>query len=507
MKKNLLPLVILVFSYSNSSAQCILDPTFSDSFFNMDGVAITTVGTSIDNGDNAVLQSDGKIVVIGETSYNGADYDLVVLRHNADGSLDNSFDTDGIYLFSFGDGSETIGEEILIQPDGKILAMGYCSSGANQGTFVFRLNADGTLDNSFSGDGVAAIGMIGGYYLGSGGAALQTDGKIVVAGAYNNDFGLLRLNTDGSIDNGFGTSGLAFTDLGSVEDVKSVAIHSSGKILVAGSTNSVSADFAVARYDTNGAIDNSFSGDGFETVSLSASVDMPSDMVVAADGSVYVVGTASSDMQLLKLSSSGNLDLSFAGDGILSLDIAAGNDVATAVALHPNGYIFMTGPAQHGLVHYSALACVGTSGNLVTTFGTGGLCILDQVAVETPTNGMFIQPDGKIVVVGHAVAGPLNEKVMLARYDDQFTGMTETSIGSSIKIFPNPAVSSITIDGIDNLEGYYLTICDLSGRIVYTEIITKNEAYFLNIDNLVSGTYSLAIKNETGTQTTRFVKQ
>ena len=168
------------------------------------------------------------------------------------GSLDNSFSIDGKVTTAFGTGDDS-GQSVAIQLDGKIVVVGTVSNGTDSDLAIARYSTDGTLDNSFSGDGKVStdFGTVG---ADGNSVTIQSNGKIIVAGSASNgtdsDFVLARYNTDGTPDNGFGVNGKVTTAFGTDSDSgESVAIAPDGKIVVAGSTyNGIASDFALARY-------------------------------------------------------------------------------------------------------------------------------------------------------------------------------------------------------------------------------------------------------------------
>jgi uncharacterized delta-60 repeat protein len=234
-------------------------PTFSyaqpgslDLSFDNDGIVTTAFGNNTDQGYSVAIQSDGKIVVAGY-SYNGSDYDFALVRYNADGSLDNSFDSDGKITTAIGNGDD-LGFSVGIQSDGRIVVAGKSSNGSNDDFALVRYNTDGSLDNSFDSDGKVTTAIGSGDDKGSS-VAKQSDGKIMVAGlTYNGsdfDFALVRYNIDGSLDNTFDSDGKVTTAIGSGDDMGlSVAKQNDGKIVAAGySNNGSNNDFALVRYN------------------------------------------------------------------------------------------------------------------------------------------------------------------------------------------------------------------------------------------------------------------
>jgi len=232
---------------------------YLDTSFDTDGIVTTQVGNLYLDGQAAAIQNDGKIVVTGTTNYTGTGKDVVVIRYNADGSLDTSFDTDGIVISDIG--YDDFSNSIAIQNDGKIVIGGSTldtsTTSYNRNFLVVRYNIDGSLDNSFGGDGSISTEIVNHVTDRIFGLTLQNDGKIVAVGHNTNgvnfSIALARYNTDGSLDNGFGNNGVLTTDIATEEEYgQSVCIQSDGNILITGSVKSGgSFDIFVARYNGN----------------------------------------------------------------------------------------------------------------------------------------------------------------------------------------------------------------------------------------------------------------
>ena len=222
-----------------------------DTSFDTDGKVTTAIGSGLDAATSIALQSDGKIVVAGQSVIGGND-DFAVVRYNTDGSLDTSFGTDGKVTTAIGAGSDAA-SSIALQSDGKIVVAGYSVIGGIKNFAVVRYNTNGSLDTSFGTGGKVTTA------IGNGGdiaysIALQSDGKIVVAGysliAEFGDFSVVRYNTNGSLDTSFGTGGKVTTAIGAGNDfANSMALQSDGKIVVVGYyDNGDNLDFVVVRY-------------------------------------------------------------------------------------------------------------------------------------------------------------------------------------------------------------------------------------------------------------------
>lgn len=224
-------------------------------------------------GFTGVIQTDGKIVIVGNClntdTYTGGS-DIALARFNVDGSLDNNFGKNGIQVTDLGDfeGRYTI----ALQNDGKIIVAGnqfVTGGGSNVGVIV-RCNIDGSLDNTFSDDGVQKTGA----YYNISALAIQNNGKIIVAA---NGI-LLRYNDNGTQDNSFnGNSQHIIT-----EYVNSIAIHNDDKVIICrGSTiNDIDYGFTISRFNADGTQDITFSEDGIQTTNLGGSNDVSTSIAI-----------------------------------------------------------------------------------------------------------------------------------------------------------------------------------------------------------------------------------
>jgi len=204
------------------------------------------IGSFDDYGKSIAIQRDGKIVVAGDSKVSFGVHDFAVVRYNPDGSLDSTFNGTGKVQTGIGSGSNDEGHSIAIQDDGKIIVAGMTSSMNNADFAVVRYNPNGSLDTTFRGTGKAMVdfgAMEAAYAL-----ALQADGRIVVVGisggergpplAIRQDIAVARLNVDGNMDTAFMGGGFVTTPIGASDDrAFGVAIQTDGKIIVAGDSH------------------------------------------------------------------------------------------------------------------------------------------------------------------------------------------------------------------------------------------------------------------------------
>lgn len=293
------------------------DTTF-DGDGNTDGVIANTIQGSpydISEAHAIALQPDGKILLAG-TSSDGSNFDTALVRYNTDGSLDTTFDTggnsDGIVITPGGDGFI---QAVALQPDGKILVAGGLSGGVTGNDIVVhRYTSSGVLDTTFSGDGIASFDIGTNSTDNAYALAVQPDGMILVAGSTDSggttDFVLLRLDDTGALDPAFDTDGIVITDFpitssGPNDVVKSVVVQPDGKILAGGDVQADAGDAAIrnlalARYNNDGSLDATFSGDGSATTSVNAGPDLGHGLALRAAGFINLAGaTLATDFDFL----------------------------------------------------------------------------------------------------------------------------------------------------------------------------------------------------------------
>lgn len=366
------------------------------------GGRVTTSISSSDFGRAVALQPDGSILVAG--SANDGTGRSFIVRYTADGALDTGFDGDGIVILDISPTSSDLFEDLVVQADGKIVAVGYAYSGANNVATVVRLNSDGSLDTSFNGTGILSLDFgTGDDTLNA--VTLQADGKIVVAGQANSsssgNIAVARLNTDGSYDTTFNGTGLFTLDVQGNEDLASaVAIDTDGKIVVAGSASTTDIQSFAMRLNTDGTLDTSFNTTGYQTIAAGSPFEGIEDLALQDDGKILLAGNAYAgaglnDVSVIRLNTDGSLDTSFAGDGTFRQAIGTTTDQATAIALDSQGGILVTGrtdATQSGIF----LMRIDASGALDTTNNFAPVNSLDG-------NPTFVE-DGSAVVLDADVA-------------------------------------------------------------------------------------------------------
>ena len=521
-----------------------------DSSFSGNGKMLVTFSSSRNDYCKAlVIQSDGKIVVGGYVTNSSNLNQWTLARINTDGTLDTTFggnNTGKMELSLCGitsacgsmTGTSQL-EEMALQSDGKILVGGSQNDSDSTSNFaVVRLTTTGALDTSFSGDGIHAFDLGASNRDRLRALKLQSNGKIVVGGFNNTkDWGLARLNTDGSMDTSFGGGdGITITDFGGDGDKAfELVIESDGKIVMVGDSNAGGDyDFAIARYTTAGALDTSFSGDGKVLVDISKTDNGGGDgnndgaqaAAIAANGNIIVGGYTDNGSDLadwataMIVSSSTAPTITMAAFGKFKKD-----DANSTIATHedpnvtevPGGYqsgntmnsnhefdgdydvngsdrtftlVLGAQPPSNVVMGFTIGAWVGADDHAAvnTTLGTD-LIIKDSggntVTTATFTNGNWntAQTFTVVPVQDNVIEGFENAAIIAtvtdASSDDMYGIM---SVQKNIVIWDDD--HSVTA-GWDHVNGAVdgLTLKAFPSEVVMTDYMEKGEQYLVDPNN------------------------
>jgi len=312
---------------------------------------------------SVLVQPDGRILVAGGAfplfTFLG-DFELV--RYEANGALDGSFGAGGIVTTSF-PGQGSYGFAMALQPDGKILVAGTdfvafsSSSSSNTDFAVARFNPDGSPDRTFGVDGKVTTDFDG-FNDDAFSILVQPDGKLVAVGSAVNqasfsDFAAVRYTASGTVDSSFGVGGKVRTDFGTLgyDQARSAALQADGKIVAAGTTifdNGLSQPFALARYTAAGVLDSAFDGDGLKQIDFGSFMQTAYDVLVQPDGRIITAGypnseSSDSDFLIARCTTDGALDTTFGIGGKVRTSFGNLNGGAYGIALQPDGRLVAVG--------------------------------------------------------------------------------------------------------------------------------------------------------------------
>ncbi|MFI0377516.1 MAG: DUF4347 domain-containing protein, partial [Candidatus Thiodiazotropha sp.] len=439
-------------------------PTFSVG----NGVSINDLGSGAsDSGYAVAIQPDGKTIVVGESNN-----EFILTRYNADGTIDTGFaggtGSTTLAVSAFNRLTDVLIQDdgkiiaIGVADTNDLETM----DGVSQTLVVLRYNADGTLDTSFGGgDGIATPTVT---YSADAKGVLQNDGKIVVAGTEypGTDYHVARINTDGTLDTTFGGGdGLVSIDFGHIDYFSDIQIRTDGSIVLAGAaSNGTRYDVGIAQLTTSGDLDTSFGGgDGKSTYSFDINNDSAHSLVIQSDGKLLVTGTLSSsnDIFLARFNADGTLDTSFgSGTGYVTASGLIPN-ATLSLALHPNGTILLgsSSGSEFTTLNYNA------DGTLNTAFGGGDGIVVTSLGTAT-SHDLVVRPDGSFVLTGM-----VDGDTTLVAYnedgsiDTSFNPLntlggnpTFVEDGAAVLLDADVEIYDAELSALDNFDGASLTL-------------------------------------------------
>ncbi|HVK53997.1 MAG TPA: hypothetical protein VM532_03115 [Burkholderiales bacterium] len=481
--------VISVFGASNAeAADGDLDPNFGDN-----GAVTTDFFGRSDFIGGIAIEKNGKIVAVGSAVNDPFAGDQIALaRYNKDGSLDRSFgdggkvimqiplDTGGFFI------SDASGVAIL--HDNKILIAGRVFNPVtSRGNFaLLRYQNNGQLDQRFGEEGIA-ITEFEGVNSSAGDLALQPDGKIVALGTVtsSNDFSiaLARYNPDGQLDDSFGNGGKVVTNIARIETASAVHLTKDGKILVTGricaldsdsTCSRTDEDFILLRYNSDGSLDSSFGNEGKVTVNVDV-CDAGNAIDVAPDGRITVAGGTSgfrpcrplvptTSFVILRFTPDGVLDASFGTEGKVRTSFGGpeggsyGTDVAIVrdefnLKIVVGGY-FREGPASQAGSNVSdfIVARYLWNGSVDASFGRSGMATADFGGTQDRTSSLAIQRNGDIVLAGFATQIGSFSDFAIARFLSDDCPLSFLNDGKLKRSITSPLLNP-TIDLLDDFVG------------------------------------------------------
>jgi uncharacterized delta-60 repeat protein len=385
------------------------DPTFAG-----DGLVNVSVGSGDDSARAVTVDANGKVLIAGYAVMPDGKTDFALIRLRQDGSLDTSFSGDGKLTVNFLDDDEAYG--VAIQADGKIVLVGVSNVGSTSDICLVRLNADGSLDSTFGSGGKVTTNILG---ADDGAAiALGANGEIYVSGSSDTDLNpkavLLRYTANGVLDSGFGNNGIALAGFSGISFGGALAVQTDGKILLSGAHSGAGFDATVARFNQNGTLDLSFSGDGRHSIDFAVlgvarndavnSIALQSDGKIVLAGDTYASNYSSSDAFLVRLDANGLLDAGFGGgDGIVTLNRST-YDLFNAVVVQADGKIVAAGYADSSLGQ-ALVARFDPTGMLDSSFDSDGLLATYFQNGTSEIYALSFAHNGQIVAAGESYDG------------------------------------------------------------------------------------------------------
>ncbi|TCN61193.1 T9SS C-terminal target domain-containing protein [Flavobacterium circumlabens] len=461
---------------------------------NPDGNRNTDFGIKIGFNHNIYAitkQADGKILLGGEfTSYNGIAQKYLV-RLNPDGSKDSSF--------NIGTGFNNIVTTIAVQADGKILVGGKFSEyqGIEGFWYLTRLNSDGSADSSFK-----LPPRFGGAstYNTVNSIVVQPDGKIILGRSYgdtDSNYYLMRLNTDGSYDKSFATN--FRVDLYTV-GIKSVVLQPDGKILAGGdffAYNGIKNKYLI-RLNSDGSVDNSFNiGTGFDAQILSLALQSDGKIIVGGEFTTY---QGISQRNLVRLNNDGTRDNSFdVASGFNYSDSKTPSKVITA-SIQPDGKILLGGFfSSYQGNNQNNFVCLNSDGTKDNSFAIG-------TGFNYSVNSILQQVNGELLLGGNFTTYKEDHRSahLIGIKGNTYNLSNEEFIkeNKQFSLWPNPANNILNINSL-NENNYAVKVYDLRGKLIYSKENVNNS---IDVSSFTSGMYLIKIETQNGETSQKFIK-
>ncbi len=483
-----------------------------DNSFSVDGLFSTDLGAStFDEARAIAIQPDGRIVVVGTSGYSKA-LDFGAARYLPDGTPDTDFSFNGVDFTSvvFGDDHATC---VVVQDDGKILLGGYGFCTEGNCFAMVRYLSDGSVDPEFGVDGIVTTEISGGYVYEAKAIALQDDGKILLAGGGVAGFAVVRYLDDGSVDMEFGVDGLATCAFSQGNDrANGIAVLDDGRIILSGyASGTVGDSIAVTRLNSDGTVDPGFGTGGRVRAAIPNRNTIGQAMAIGPDGEIVVVGysvqpfAVEPTAMVARFTADGVLDTGFNGTGLRELGVIGSvSSIMNGVALQSDGKVVACGAVTTASSDFRVTR-VNTDGSDDNMFNTTGSAITDFTGTFDRANALALQDDGRIVVVGATNAGSQDYNFAVARYlSDGNVGLSEgSSSGFTLALFPQPVRSAAVLSyRLAADEVLSIDLVDLRGSVV--QRIAKGQRRMAGAHNetihfsedLSAGVYVLNVRGD-----------
>ncbi len=424
--KGILVLFSMLFAVCSFAQPGSLDKTFGN-----EGTTVFRFDSNdIIGFRSSAMQLDGKTIVVGKISNPDVDYgDFLVARFTKDGFIDSTFGINGHAHVKFNTVTAIEADGVCIQPDQKIVVVGYSADGLFDTEYrglIARFNTDGSLDASFGQGGM----VVSNYSFNNQYRTSATiDGKIIVIGQTSNNILLSRYLSDGTLDLDFGQNGN--TTYTSPSNGSCVSIQNDHKVLVGGTAGNFSGQpdkMLVLRYLENGSLDQTFGTDGAVKTDYGLNNDNLLQIGLQSDGKIVGVGKTGVEFDpddakiaCIRYTSDGQIDSSFGTDGKNTIyfdDTAASG---TAVAIQQNDKILIAGYTTISGNFEDVVIRLNANGIQDSSFGTDGKTFVSMTGSDSP-GGIFLQPDNKIVIAGLSYANQNNDQyISLARFNNDLS--------------------------------------------------------------------------------------
>lgn len=434
---------------------CAAQSVVFDNSFSLDGSLTMSLGSSGGYPKSLIIQPDGRIIIVGSTTPAGQHRTISIVRLNADGSLDTSFDLDGkVEINTMSLNLVEWYDDVVsatLQPDGKLVLVGNAGPEFYMDYLVMRINADGSIDEGFGDGGWTTTDVEEENNLAKD-MSLLPDGKILVLGedgSTDSRHVLLRYDQSGNLDSTFGVGGVVMSPpISFIREAYAMTVDDNGRIIVAASerTSGVSDYYlSLYRYTSEGELDASFDDDGiWHCPRSSDALVRTKSLWIDDNGSYCLAGLATYDsLMTVRLDPAGSLDAAYGIDGV-GMFRPAFFTAASAIE-DPDGGMIVVGEVMNE--NDAALMKLTADGELDLDFGINGVAVQNPIG---PGDAKYVMiradADLRWVLTGNGAVGGMGNQAAVVR----FFGNDATIVPASaplhdLRIRPNPAITEIRI--------------------------------------------------------------
>lgn len=515
MKKSFITIFIcMTFGVILAQQSGSLDPTFGNN-----GIVMYSINNVYDKVLHVTTQPDGKVIVSGITRYQNHNL-LSITRLRANGQFDDTFGDHGNVVLTLNTLYGNYPVETIVLENGKLLVGGYSFTG-NQYSYplLLRLNGNGSIDSTFGVNGIS---------IGSENAsisieamALQSDGKIVLAGYKNDAFSAFRYLENGQIDSTFGTNGVSTLQVSgvSMSYARDIAIQPDGKIVLDGfyyNSDAVS-NGLVVRMLPNGAFDNSFGDHGVRIFAQGTGHNFVNALALQSDGKILCGGhywmanvPLTYGFMVVRFNTDGSLDNTYGNNGYAMAQIVQnGENYALDMAISSLGKTYLSGYTVVGATVDAAVTSFNTDGTLNTSFHNLGTTSLDINGQEEYPESIHLQEDGNILLGGYTYVSSAAEYMLMRVIADQGNAIAEINQEQNeLEVYPNPSTGTLYLNGpalMTHSSPIVVRVKDISGRVVLTE--NMNDSKSISVSDLPAGYYLIELSISGKRYYQKFIKK
>lgn len=527
--KFILTTVALAFMSMSFSQGLTLDSTFGTN-----GKVSTSFGSNDSYLASLAIQSDGKIVACG-SYYDGVINQIALSRYLANGNIDTSFGNNGTVLTPVGTYLENESNEVKVLNNGKILVAasnGILLSELDFDFAIVRYNSNGTLDSGFGTNGI----LLSDFNSVSNEARslqIQSDNKFIVAGTINGDavsvnpnFAIARYNENGSKDTSFGVNGLVSVNFGAVSNnlllsedrIECIKIQSDGKIFAVGFTSNISettANFGIVRLNSDGSLDSSFGINGriitsFGGDTVAYSIQILSDGKFIVCGNDYNDNDDNGNLAIAKYTANGILDTSYGIGGKAETNLTTLAQIFSS-ELQNDGKLIVAGVALNATADFVLFRFM-TNGSLDTSFGINGRQMID-FGDDEGAFASITQADGRIILGGGTYNGSTTDFTLLRFNEAGLDSEEFASDKSTFSAYPNPFTNKINLSFNLDISGTISAdLLDCNGRKIKNIIQEKSFPFGKNTieiempESLANGIYFISVFDGSTNTTLKIIK-